>query len=315
MCRRDGDGVNIKSAVTWGVDGHPVEVEAHIRPGLPSFTIVGATASRSREMRDIVRAAMLSSNLEWPTGRIRVTVRPSELQDGLLLPIAVAILAAEGKINPHGYSFVGGLMLDGTVTETRGIVSVVDVLGPTVTAYGAPGALHVGSLVDVVGAFGVNTPKPWMLPGSLADAVEIAAAGGHHLFVEGELPGGFGERLRRVLPELTVSESHEVRRVRSAASEPSSPLSVLPPLREPDPATVTMAEMVGGRRPSMGPGEYSLAHNGVLVLRNIDHFAPHVLDSLRQPLETGEVRVARGTRSVTLPAGFLAVASLKPEGD
>jgi magnesium chelatase family protein len=300
----------IPSASLLGVDGHPVAVEVHVSNGLPGFNVVGLPDAACRESRDRVRAALLSSGLTWPLRRVTVNLAPSGLRKGgagLDLPIAVGLLVAAGQLPAEavaGCAFVGELGLDGSVRRVPGIVPLVDSLSaPAIVVprecmseAALVGRHHVrgaACLRDVVDALlgVVEWPAPPAGAGSgsgaappapgpdLADvrgqrlgrwALEVAAAGGHHVLFTG--PPGAGKtllarRLPGLLPDLSRPEALEATRVHSAAGLelPGGGLVTRPPFRAPHHGASSVA-LVGGGSAWLRPGEISLAHNGVLFL-------------------------------------------------
>ncbi|HEX4978534.1 MAG TPA: YifB family Mg chelatase-like AAA ATPase [Acidimicrobiales bacterium] len=343
----------IRSATLLGVDGRPVTVEVHESSGLPSFTIVGLPDTSCREARDRVRAALLSSGLAWPMRRTTVNLAPSTLRKaggGLDLAIAVGVLVATGAIPAElveGIAFLGELGLDGGLRPVPGIVPMVDAIdAPSVVVprrsmqeagvVGRHRVLGADNLRAVLGCLLGDDTWPPMPEGSgpagaaaggadLADvrgqrvgrwAVEVAAAGGHHLLLIG--PPGSGktmlaQRLPSVLPPLGDAEALETTKVHSAAglALPSCGLIRTPPLRAPH-HTASMVSLVGGGSGVLRPGEVSLATNGVLFLDELGEVPMHVLDALRQPLEEGVVRVTRAHARVQFPARFLLVAAMNP---
>jgi magnesium chelatase family protein len=343
---------SISSAVLFGAKGYPITVEVHVGPGLPGFTIVGLPDESIRESRDRVRAAVLSSGQAWPTQRITINLAPSQQRktgSGLDLAIAVGVLVANAVIPAErvaSLAFLGELGLDGTVRPVPGVAPMVGVLGevdavvPVASAVEARVATlgtarlirHLTELIDVLtGEAPWPDHQPYAAPpdGTTALdlsevhgqplgrlALEIAAAGGHHTMFIG--PPGSGKtmlaaRLPGLLPPLDRRRALEATMVHSAAgvSLPSAGLVERPPFRAPH-HTSSMVALVGGGSHSMRPGEVSLAHCGVLFLDEIAEFPASVLDSLRQPLEEGVVRIARAAMHAVMPAEFLLVAAMNP---
>jgi magnesium chelatase family protein len=342
----------VPSATLLGVDGHAVTVEVHVTDGLPTFTVVGLPDASCREARDRARAAIESSRLTWPVKRVTVNLAPPTVRkvgSGLDLAVAMALLVASEQIEAsalEGLAFLGELGLDGRIRPVVGTVCLTEALGEAALVLPAESVdearlvggrrLHpVESLAQVVAC--ARGLEPWPEPGppartaappappDLADvrgqplaryALEVAAAGGHHLLMLG--PPGAGKtmlasRLPSILPPLTDREALEATRIHSAGGFglPPGGLVRVPPFRAPHHGASSVA-LIGGGTSLMRPGEISAATHGVLFLDELAEFAPHVLDALRQPLEEHQVRVARAAATVSFPARFLLVAAMNP---
>lgn len=344
--------VAIVSTVAYlGLEARSIEVQCQVAPGVPAFVVVGLPDKAVAESRERVRAALSAIGLSLPPKRITVNLSPADLpKEGSHydLPIAVALLGAMGVVDAEtlaSYLVVGELGLDGRVASSPGVLLAAlhaseHGLGLVCPAAQGPEAAWAGS-VEVIAAPDLlsllNHFKGHALiaspqPGAAEDvthgpdlaqvkgqetakrAVEIAAAGGHNLVMVG--PPGAGKSLLAsclpgILPDLTASEALEVSMVASVAGELSDGrLKRTRPFRSPH-HSASMAALVGGGL-RVKPGEVSLAHLGVLFLDELPEFQRAVLDSLRQPLETGKVSVARANAHVTFPARVQLIAAMNP---
>jgi magnesium chelatase family protein len=341
----------VQSATLDGVEGCPVRVEVHVANGLPGFNIVGQPDVAGRESRDRVRAALLSSGFKWPLQRITVNLAPGSVRKvgaGFDLPIAVGLLIATGELRPDclgDCSVIGEIGLDGALRSVPGIIAMVgrlatpgvivpDAAGPEAVLAGGR-VLTAPTLRQLVAALNGQdrwgpAPSPALSePGrrrdpDLADvrgqlvgrwAVEVAAAGGHHLLMVG--PPGAGktmlaERLPGLLPDLTDAEALETTRLWSVANLLQRPCLIRrPPLLRPHHSASPVA-LIGGGTGRLRPGEISLATNGVLLLDEMAEFPAAVLDALRQPLEEGHVTISRAQAMARFPARFLLVGATNP---
>ncbi len=334
-----------------GIEARKVDVQVHIDQGLPAFQVVGLPDKAVGEARDRVRAALSAIGLALPYKRIVVNLAPADLpKEGshFDLPIALGLLVATGVLSAsdlEGYVALGELALDGAIAPVIGVLPAAlaaaeqdrglicpEACGPEGAWAGSVEVLAPKSLLTLINHFKglsvLTPPKPHasvarsVVP-DLADikgqetpkrALEIAAAGGHNLLMIG--PPGSGksmlaQRLPGLLPELTAREALDVSMISSLAGLlTEGRISRDRPFRAPH-HSASMAALVGGGIRAK-PGEISLAHNGVLFLDELPEFARQTLDSLRQPLESGEAVVARANAHVTYPSRVQLIAAMNP---
>src|SRR5579863_5865532 len=335
-----------------GVEARPVDVQIQIASGAVAFMIVGLGDKAVAESRERVRAALIASGLALPAKRITVNLAPADMpKEGSHydLPIALGVMAAIGAIPPDalaGYTVIGELALDGSVSAVAGVLPAAigaNALGRGLICPAACGSeaawasadldiLAPRSLIQLANHFKgtqvLSRPEPAMraavagLPDmrdirgqeSAKRALEVAAAGGHNLLMSGSPGAGksmLAQRLPSILPPLSPRELLEVSMIHSIAGHlAGGALTDRRPFRAPH-HSASMAALVGGGTRAR-PGEISLAHHGVLFLDELPEFHPQVLDSLRQPIETGEVAIARANHRIVYPARFQLIAAMNP---
>ncbi len=334
------------SMVMVGAEPCPVRVEAHVSGAKDVFKLSGLPDTAVREAKERVRAAVSSSSMSFPARRITVNLAPADVPKGGAdydLPIALGVLGAVGTIPPVPVVALGELALDGSVRSGRGALGaaivaarlgvpclVADEAAAEAASVAGADVRPVRTLAEAVAvvagaeprAIAASAPRVSPPTPDLAEvrghplarrALEVAAAGGHHLFFHG--PPGSGKtmlarRLPGVLPPLTSQEALEAACV-WAASGRERGVDPNPPFRAPH-HTASLAALVGGGTGRLVPGEISLACHGVLFLDELGEFPARTLDSLRQPLEEGSVALARKGMSITFPAAVQLVAASNP---
>lgn len=334
-----------------GVEAPLVNVEVHLSNGLPSFTLVGLPETAVRESKDRVRSALMTCGLEFPRQRITLNLAPADLpkEGGRFdLAIALGLLAASGQISTQlleNIECLGELSLSGEIRPVKGVLPAAlaardaqrALIVPTANAEEASLASgltvyaisHLQELIahlsgknaltayQATGLFNqkVHYPDLSEVQGQQAAkrALIVAAAGRHNLLMCG--PPGTGKtllasRLPGLLPELSEKHALEVAAIHSVVS--LQPLDHWPqrPFRQPHHSASAPALVGGGSRPQ--PGEITLAHQGVLFLDELPEFDRKVLEVLREPLESGEIIIARASERVRFPARFQLVAAMNP---
>jgi magnesium chelatase family protein len=342
----------VSTVAFQGVEGVLVDCQAQFTNGQAGFSVVGLPDKAVGESRERVRAALYAIGLALPGKRLIVNLSPADLpKEGTHydLPIAMAVLSTLGVVPPDfldRYAMIGELALDGTILGVSGalpaaMTASANQLGLVCPKASGAEAAWAGDTLDVLAAQSLvqlinhvkgtqvlTRPQPVLqndvasLP-DLGDikgqeaakrALEVAAAGGHHMLMVG--PPGAGksmlaQRLPSILPPMEAKEMLDVSIIASLGGElKSGQLSRRRPFRSPHHSASMPALVGGGLRAK--PGEMALAHHGVLFLDELPEFQPRVLEALRQPMETGETQIARANYHVTYPARFQLVSAMNP---
>lgn len=337
------------SVALSGLDGVPVEVEASVGAGMPGIELIGCLDGSLSEARNRVKAAVRNTGCSWPDTRVTIALAPASLPKGGAgydVALALAVLAAADVVpgaRLRGVVAIGELALDGRVRAVRGVLPALLVARDAGFAKAiVPAAvLREAALVTDIEVLGANDlaeivlwslgegglatmpPVEAMDPEDVPDlsdvvdqpearwALEVAAAGGHHLMLAG--PPGTGKtmlahRLIGLLPPLSPAEALEVTAIHSMAGTlpDECPLITRPPFAAPHHSS-SKAALIGGGTGTPRPGAISRAHRGVLFLDEACEFGPRTLETLRTPLEAGEIIIGRGDITARYPARFQLV--------
>ena len=333
-----------------GISAPLVTVEVHLSNGLPSLNIVGLPETAVKESKDRVRSALLNSHFEFPARRITINLAPADLpkEGGRFdLPIALGILAASDQLPNEAlqnYEFIGELALSGELRPVDGILPSALACGDSQrsmilpAANAAEAALSSGTpvyagkhLLEVCAHLRRNKALPQQHPAEQTNtsatddindvigqhqakrALEIAAAGAHNLLFSGSPGTGktmLASRLSGILPPLDEKSALEVAAVYSVSNTAPRAHFFERPFRSPHHTASSVSLVGGGSNPR--PGEISMAHHGVLFLDELPEFSRQVLEVLREPLESGSIRIARARASVEYPANFMLVGAMNP---
>lgn len=335
-----------------GVDAPRVTVETHLSNGLPSLTIVGLPEMAVRESKERVRSALINSGFEFPNRRVTINLAPADLpkQGGRYdLAIAIGILSATGQLDADSlqqYEFIGELALTGELRPVAGVLPTAmacandglslfvprdNELEASLSSAGLIyGARHLSEICQHLcksqSLEAITLKMPDEMSRELPDlsevkgqyqarrALELAAAGRHNLLFYG--PPGTGKsmlaaRLPGILPPLSQSETVEVASIYSLAGEHRSDAHLYcAPFRAPHHTASAVSLVGGGTHPR--PGEISLAHRGVLFLDELPEYARSVLEVLREPIESGEIKISRANGTLTFPSRFQLIAAMNP---
>ena len=341
----------LNSRAQIGVEAPPVTIEVFLSGGLPKFNVVGLAETAVRESKDRVFGAIKSSGFEFPQERITANLGPADMKKTggrFDLPIALGILAASKQIPAKVMDtceFYGELALNGDLRRVPGVLPAAikaaklnrSIIVPSdngTEAILAGGEVYVArTLLEVTGFLrdlsGVEPLRAVQVAAERVDgpdladvrgqlfarrALEVAAAGGHNILFVG--PPGTGksmlaQRLPRLLPEMNSEEAMETAAVNSVLGRKIDPqVWLCRPYRAPHHTASAVALVGGGSEPR--PGEISRAHNGVLFLDELAEFNRHVLEVLREPLESGRITISRASGQAEFPARFQLVAAMNP---
>lgn len=344
--------VSVAHSVAFrGVEACLVEVQCSLSPGLPGFSIVGLPDKAVSEAKERVRAALACMAIAFPSKKVTINLSPADLpKEGshFDLPIAVSLLAAL-EIIPRDITqsvvALGELSLDGKIVPVTGALPAAmtaaaegygllcpEACGKEAAWVSDARVTAVKTLGDVVRHFTGQVPIAQAEPGEIATskltkdlsevkgqerakrALEIAAAGRHHLIFIGSPGSGksmLAQRLPGILPPMTAMEALETSMIHSVAGLlDEGGITRDRPFRDPH-HTSSMAAIIGGGRMAK-PGEVSLAHNGVLFMDEFPEYQRNVLETLRQPVETSEVMISRANAHVRYPCRFMLVAAANP---